>query len=57
MISFVAADEVLDNVTQFVLGAIQNFSQNYTQDVKCEGVYCQMQKVVQKIDDKLSYNK
>ncbi|KAJ3621056.1 hypothetical protein MTP99_003231 [Tenebrio molitor] len=52
-----AADEVLNNVTQFVLGAIQNFSQNYTQDVKCEGVYCQMQKVVQKIDDKLSYNK
>ena len=52
-----AGDEFLNNITEFVMGAIDNFSKNYTGEAKCESVFCKTKKVVQGIDDKLSYRK
>ncbi|XP_044262519.1 uncharacterized protein LOC123009983 [Tribolium madens] len=51
-----ASDKFLDNISQFVVGAIDNFSQKY-QGEKCDNFYCRTRKIVQEIDNKITYKK
>ncbi|KYB25048.1 hypothetical protein TcasGA2_TC031630 [Tribolium castaneum] len=56
MRGFKPQDKFLDNISQFVVGAIDNFSKKYEGE-KCDNVYCRTRKIVQEIDNKITYKK
>ncbi|CAH0552536.1 unnamed protein product [Brassicogethes aeneus] len=51
-------EEKLNNVTQYVLGAIESYSNKQNEQSKnCSGVYCKTEQYLKRINKKISYKK
>lgn len=47
----------INNLTSYILEAIENFNKKEKKNGNCDSIYCKTNAVLRKIDQKLSYKK
>lgn len=57
MLTFTGYEEKLNNLAAYVVGAIEDFSKTEGSRANCDNVYCKTQKVLKKLDKKMSYKR